>query len=202
MERRLARRARRRSRRYALSKAQPESRFGPWSARAPSAVARQRHQQQWRRRAAATAMAAAVTLMAAGGGGPVMAACSSLFSLHDRVARPSGQGCRRWRGVTLTRTAAGAHREDCGDGRHEHRKCAQQRSHPVMGQRRGPNPVCAQMCSCHARIIRAPGGVWDNFSFRCGVRALRCMRLVEPDGGASGRPETDHCRPAPTPISS
>jgi hypothetical protein len=97
----------------------------------------------------------------------------------DLVARPSGQGCRRWRRVTLTRTAAGAHLEGCGDARHEHRKSAQQRLEAKLGERRGPNPFCAQMCSGHARIIRAPGGVWDNFSFRKESRDVGCISKAQ-----------------------
>jgi hypothetical protein len=89
-----------------------------------------------------------------------LAACGSKVVFPETVARPSGQNPRRWRRVTRTRTAAGAHPpspfgygetclEGCGDGRPEHRKRTQQRLEPGLGERREANPVCARMCSGH-----------------------------------------------------
>jgi len=89
----------------------------------------------------------------------LLLAAAKLFSLIvSRV--PPGQNLRRWRRVTRTRSAAGAHPpspfgygetclEGCGDGRPEHRKRTQQRLEPELGERREANPVCAWMCSGH-----------------------------------------------------
>jgi len=44
-----------------------------------------------------------------------LAACFSQDAFLETVARPSGQNLRRWRRVTLRRTAARAHLEGCGD---------------------------------------------------------------------------------------
>ena len=94
------------------------------------------------------------------GFGSFVAGWFSRDGFPESVARPSGQGLRRWRRVTLTRTAAGVHLEGCSDDRPEHRSDAQQRLHPKMDRRRGSTPVCAALCLGHGQQYAAgPEGV-------------------------------------------
>ena len=112
----------------------------------------------WVRQRVAGGGEPALALRGAGFAGPRREGFGSLaagwFSRDgflDWVARPSGQGLRRWRRVTLTRTAAGVHLEGCSDDRPEHRSDAQQRLHPKMDRRRGSTPVCAALCLGHGQ---------------------------------------------------